>query len=123
MFRIQVNGSSSEPFKVSVGVHQGSVLSPFLFINVMEALSGAFRVSCPWELLYADDLVILSDSLKNKLAAWKTSLESHGFTCKHIVPRCKCQQNQNSRLQCRTYQNCSKESKIHLWCMYFWCWC
>ena len=25
---VQVNGSSSEPFKVMVGVHQGSVLSP-----------------------------------------------------------------------------------------------
>ena len=77
-----MNGLSSEPFKVTVGVHQGSVLSPLLFIIVMEALSREFRVSCPQELLYADDLAILSDSLvdpKNRLAAWKTSLESHGL--------------------------------------------
>ena len=80
--RVQVNGSSSEPFKVSVGVLQGSILSPLLFIIVKETLSREFRVSCPWELLYADDLAILSDSLadlKNRIPAWKTSLESCGL--------------------------------------------
>ena len=48
----------------------------------MEVLSREFTVSFPWELLYADDLAILSDplvDLKNRLAAWKTSLESHGL--------------------------------------------
>ena len=80
--RVNINGAYSEQFKVTVGVHQGSVLSPLLFIIVMEALSLEFRVSCPWELLYADDLAILSDSLedlKARLAIWKTSLESYGL--------------------------------------------
>ena len=79
---VQVNGSSTESFKVTVGVYQGSVLSPLLFIIVMEASSSEFRVSCPWGLLYADDLLILSDSLmdlKNRLAARKTSVQSHGL--------------------------------------------
>ena len=52
-FSLQVNGSSSESFKVTIGVHQGSVLSQLLFIIMMEALSREFRVSDPWELLYA----------------------------------------------------------------------
>ena len=42
---VQVNGSSSKPFKVSVSVHKGSVLSPLLFIIMMEASSREFRVS------------------------------------------------------------------------------
>ena len=33
----------SEEFEVKVGVHQGSVLSPLLFIIVLEALSRGFR--------------------------------------------------------------------------------
>ena len=48
----------------------------------MEALWREFKVGSPWELLYVDDLAILSDSLldlKNRLADWKTSLESHGL--------------------------------------------
>ena len=53
--RVRVNGQYSEEFDVKVGVHQGSVLSPLLFILVLEALSRKFRTGVPWELLYADD--------------------------------------------------------------------
>ena len=50
------DGSVSEWFGVSVGVHQGSVLSPLLFIIVMEAVTYTVREGLPWEILYADDL-------------------------------------------------------------------
>ena len=56
--RVRVNGQYSDEFGVGVGVHQGSVLSPLLFILVLEALSREFRTGIPWEMLYADDLVI-----------------------------------------------------------------
>ena len=61
---VRVNSQYSAEFDVKVGVHQGSVLSPLLFIIVMEALSRDFRISCPWELLYADDLVISAETLE-----------------------------------------------------------
>ena len=41
---------------------------------VLEALSQEFRTSCPWELFYADDLVIIAtslDELKEKIVLWK----------------------------------------------------
>jgi hypothetical protein len=63
---VKVGVGESEAFPVNVGVHQGSVLSPLLFIIVMEALSREFRVGLPWELLYADDLALLADC-ENKL--------------------------------------------------------
>ena len=34
-----INNNFSEKFGVKVGVHQGSVLNPLLFVIVMEALS------------------------------------------------------------------------------------
>ena len=48
---------------VRIGVHQGSVLIPLLFIIVLEALSREIRTGCPWELLYADDLMISAGSM------------------------------------------------------------
>jgi len=40
---VRLSGRVSEGLNVKVGVHQGSVLSPLLFIIVMEALSRNFR--------------------------------------------------------------------------------
>jgi len=45
---------NSKGFEIKVGMHQGSALSPLLFVIVMEATSGEFRVALPWLLLYAD---------------------------------------------------------------------
>ena len=73
----------SEEFKVKVGVHQGSVLSPLLFTIVLEALSCEFHVEYPWEMLNACDLVILAEifeGLITKMAVLKNGLESKGLT-------------------------------------------
>ena len=66
---------------MKVGVHQGSLLSPLLFIIVLEALSHEFRAGVPWEDLYADDLVIIADSLEecvSRFLIWKELQRSHG---------------------------------------------
>ena len=76
--RVRVGDGYSEEFGVGVGVHQGSVLSPLLFIIVLEALSREFRTGCPWELLYADDLMISAESMEEllvKVQTWKTEIE------------------------------------------------
>ena len=80
--RVRVGDGYSEEFGVGVGVHQGSVLSPLLFIIVLEALSREFRTGCLWELLYADDLMISAGSkeeLLEKVKIWKTEMEKKGL--------------------------------------------
>ena len=72
----------SEEFEVKVGVYQGSVLSPLLFITVMQAVTKKAAKGLPWELLYADDLVLIADSeeeLKRKLTTWKDEMEKKGL--------------------------------------------
>ena len=53
--KVRMNGRESKAFNVKVEGHQGSVLSPLLFIIVSEALSREFREGLPMELLYVDD--------------------------------------------------------------------
>jgi len=60
---------NSNGFEVKVGMHQGSALSPLLFVIAMEALSREFRVSLPWELLYADDMVVISETENDLIKA------------------------------------------------------
>src|SRR5258708_2411399 len=70
---VKINGEESEGFEVKVGVHQGSVLSPILFNIVMQAIADNFKVGLPWELFYADDLVLLAESraeLERRLMEW-----------------------------------------------------
>ena len=79
-------------------------MSPLIFIIVMEALLQEFRVGCPWELLYADDLVIIAETLEEleqKLRNWKKGLEEKGLKVnapktkvmhsRHDVPKIKVQ--------------------------------
>ena len=53
-----------------------------LFIIVLEALSREFQAGAPWEDLYADDLVIIADSLEEcvrRLLIWKEAMEKKGL--------------------------------------------
>ena len=51
-------------FKVLIGLHQGSVLSPLLFITILEVISREISGGLPWELPlpYEGDLVIMVQS-------------------------------------------------------------
>jgi len=70
---------NSNGFEVNVGTHQGSALSPLLFVIVMEAISREFRVALPWELLFADDFVVIAETeedLIKRLNEWKNNVEN-----------------------------------------------
>ena len=49
-------------FKVKVGLHQGSALSPFLFALIMDRLTDEVRRELPWTMLFADDIVICEET-------------------------------------------------------------
>ena len=77
-----MNGRENRAFNVKVGVHQGSVLSPLLFIIMLEALSREFREGLPMELLYADDLVLIAETkelLLETVRKWKEGMEKKGL--------------------------------------------
>ena len=73
---------TSEAFDIRVGVHQGSALSPLLFITVMEEATKLARGDGPWKLLCADDSVMTAES-KEEVAdmfnSWKGWMEQRGL--------------------------------------------
>ncbi|XP_051790978.1 uncharacterized protein LOC127529870 [Erpetoichthys calabaricus] len=70
-----------DAFKMEVGLHQGSALSPFLFAMVMDRLTDEIRQESTW-MMFADDIVIYSDSrdqVEETLERWRTALERRGM--------------------------------------------
>ncbi|KAK3546267.1 hypothetical protein QTP70_025606, partial [Hemibagrus guttatus] len=76
------SSGETEEFNVEVGLHQGSALSPFLFAIVMDQLSEEVRQESPWTMMFADDIVICSESreqVEENLERWRFALERRGM--------------------------------------------
>ena len=77
-----VDRELSSSFSMKAGVHQGSALSRFLFIIIMDVLIEGVRDGSLIELLYADDLVLCGESLNEvmgKYSRWKNGVERKGL--------------------------------------------
>ena len=48
---VRTSHGETDPFKIKVGLHQGSALSPFLFVMVLDTKNETCRRGIPWELL------------------------------------------------------------------------
>ena len=69
---------TTESFKVKVGLHQRSALSPFLFAVIMDRLTDEVRRQPPWTILFADGIVICEETkeeVEQKLESWRYALE------------------------------------------------
>ena len=67
---------------MEVGVHEGSTLSPLLFIMIINVLTEDASDGSLMELLYADNLVLCGESLNevmNKYFKWKNAVEGKGL--------------------------------------------
>ncbi|KAK3572128.1 hypothetical protein QTP86_022206 [Hemibagrus guttatus] len=83
----------TEEFNVEVGLHQGSALSPFLFAIVMDQLSEEVRQESPWTMMFADDIVICSESreqVEENLEMWRFALERRGMKVSHSKTEYMC---------------------------------
>ena len=63
--KVKVESRLSDEFSVNVGVHQGSVLSPLLSAIVVDAVTERVRDSSINEILYADDLILVGETIKD----------------------------------------------------------
>ncbi|KAK6767052.1 hypothetical protein RB195_026530 [Necator americanus] len=59
---VRCAAGTSRPFPIQVGAHQGSPLSPLLFILCMDTITKEIQKQHPWALLFADDVMFASES-------------------------------------------------------------
>ena len=74
--RVRVDSELLDEFEVK---HQGFVLSPFLFAEVVDVVAKFAREGELSELLYADDLVLMSETIKgfcHMFLKWNEAFES-----------------------------------------------
>ena len=72
----------TEEFKVGVGLHQGSALSPFLFAVIMDKVTEDIRKDAPWDMLFADEIVVSRQNhreLEDDLEIWRNALKRRGL--------------------------------------------
>ena len=60
---VRVHSELSEEIEVKVGMHQGAVLSSFLFVVVVDVVTEFAREGALCELLYADGLALMCETI------------------------------------------------------------
>ena len=63
--KVRVGSGLSEEFGIRVGVHRGSVISPLIFAIAVDAVTEQARKGLLNEILYADDLMLMSENLED----------------------------------------------------------
>ncbi|KAM2624012.1 hypothetical protein TB1_031028 [Malus domestica] len=79
---VRTHEGQTESFPITVGLHQGSSLSPYLFALVMDELTGHIQGDIPWCMLFADGIVLIDETQEGvnaKLNLWREVLESKGL--------------------------------------------
>ena len=64
--RVRVGLELCEEFEVKVGVQQGSVLLPLVFAIVVDVVLESVSNGLMYEILYADDLVLISETIEGR---------------------------------------------------------
>ena len=84
---VRTYGGITRDFSITIGLHQRSALSPFLFAIVMDELTRAIQDEISWCMLFADDIVLVDETrggINIKLELWRQTLGSRGFRLSRV---------------------------------------
>ena len=76
---MRMHSQESKEFEAKVCIYRGYVLSPFLLAVVIDVVTELATVGSLFVLVYADDLVLMSETIKefrSSVRKWKEVFES-----------------------------------------------
>jgi hypothetical protein len=76
---VRTSDGDTDDYPIKIGLLQGSALSPYLFVLVIDEVTRDIQGDFPWCMLFADDVVLVNDSrtgVNRKLELWRQTLES-----------------------------------------------
>ena len=105
--KIKTRTGVSESFEMKIGVHQGSDLSPYLFILVLDELLKGVVWEVSWCMLFADDMVLIGESVEEvesmleqvRMALVSKGLQINKEKTEHMKSRWKGEQEGMSRVR------------------------
>ena len=79
MYNIVITGARSSggitsEFPFTIGLYQGSVLSPYLFALAMNEFTKLIQEKVPWCIIFTDDIVLVDETRREvnvKLEIWR----------------------------------------------------
>ena len=99
---VRTHGGEIDDFPITISLHQGSTLSPYLFTLILDVLTEQIQEIAPRCMLFADDIVLLGESreeLNERLETWRRALETHGFRLSRSKSEhMECKFNKRSRV-------------------------
>jgi hypothetical protein len=82
MTSVRTSDGDTNDFLINIELHQGSVLSPYLFALVMDEVTRDIQGGISWCMLFTDDVVLVDESwtgVDQKLELWRRTLEEKCF--------------------------------------------
>ena len=71
---VMTSAGRTKEIEIEVGLHQGSALSPLLFVNIIDVITEEIDEGTPWAMLFADDLVLCDpdiEMMELRLERWR----------------------------------------------------
>ena len=79
---VMTSAGRTKEIKIEVGLHQGSALSPLLFVIIIDVITEEINEGTPWAMLFADDLVLCDPDrqmMEVRLERWRECMEKNGL--------------------------------------------
>ena len=79
---VMTSAGKTKEIEIEVGLHQGSALSPLLFVIIIDVITEEIDEGTPWAMLFADDLVLCDTDrqmMELRLERWRECMEKNGL--------------------------------------------